>query len=291
MKKFIVLVLLLALRNFAFGQISQLRKSIEKVVADKELELGFALYDFSTGDTLSINGEKRFPMQSVFKFPIALAMLHEVDNKRFTLDQKIYIGKEDLRPGLWSPIEKQFPGGEVYLPLSEILKQTVSLSDNVGCDLLLKLLGGPLVVNDYIHSKGVADIRIQNNEQEIQSSWDVQFDNWVTPDAMIRLLMQFNAKELLLPESHSFLWNVMAETSTGSIKKKLPQNIVIVHKTGHSGYNEEKVSAATNDVGIILAPNGKRLAFAIFITNSKESPEVVGNVIADIAVILLRALQ
>lgn len=230
-------------------------------------------------------------MQSVFKFPIALAMLQEVDNKRFALDQKIYIAKEDLRPGLWSPIEKQYPDGEVYLPLSEILRQTVALSDNVGCDLLLKMLGGPHVVNDYIHGKGIADIRIRNNEQEIQSSWNVQFDNWVTPDAMIRLLMQFNAKKLLSPDSHSFLWNVMAGTSTGSIKKKLPENIVVVHKTGHSGYNESKVSAATNDVGIILAPNGKRMAFVIFISNSKESPEVNGNVIADIAVVLLNALQ
>lgn len=291
MKKIIVLVVLLALKNLAFGQLSQVRNSIEKIVADKKLELGFALYDFSTGDTLSINGEKRFPMQSVFKFPIALAMLHEVDNKKFDLEQKIYLGKEDLRPGLWSPIEKQYPGGEVYLPLSEILKQTVSLSDNVGCDLLLKLLGGPLVVNDYIHGKGIADIRIQNNEQEIQSSWNVQFDNWITPDAMIQLLMQFNAKKLLLPESHSFLWKVMAETSTGSIKNKLPENVVVVHKTGHSGYNEKKVSAATNDVGIMVAPNGKRLAFAIFVADSKEPQEVNANVIADIAVVLLQALQ
>lgn len=291
MKRLIVLIMLLALGRFTFGQISRMRSHIEKIVADKELELGFALYDFSTGDTLSINGEKRFPMQSVFKFPIALAMLHEVDNKKFALNQKIYVGKDDLRPGLWSPIEKQYPAGEVSLPLSEILKLTVALSDNVGCDLLLKLLGGPLVVNDYIHSKGIADIRIQNNEQEIQSSWNVQFDNWVTPDAMIQLLMQFDAKKLLSPESHSFLWNVMAETSTGSIKNKLPKDVVVVHKTGHSGYNEEKVSAATNDVGIIVAPNGKRMAFVIFISNSKESPEINGNVIADIAVELSGALQ
>lgn len=286
MRKFIILIVGIATSCFAFGQVSQVKSKIEKIIADKELVLGFALYDFSTGDTLSINGVKRFPMQSVFKFPIALAMLHEVDNDKFELSQKIHIGKEDLRPGLWSPIEKKYPGGEIQLPLSEILKQTVSLSDNVGCDLLLKLLDGPSFVNKYIHSKGITDICIQNNEQEIQSSWNVQFDNWVTPNAMIQLLKQFEAKELLLPDSHDFLWNIMAETTTGFLKNKLPKNAVIVHKTGHSGYNKEGISAATNDVGIMLLPNGNRIAFVIFITDSKEPEKVNADVIADIATVL-----
>lgn len=60
MKKFFVLVILLTLRCYTFGQMSQIRNSIEEIVADKELELGFALYDFSTGDTLSIMARNAF---------------------------------------------------------------------------------------------------------------------------------------------------------------------------------------------------------------------------------------
>lgn len=286
MKKFILLAIGLIISQFTFGQVSQVKNKIEKIIESKQLELGFALYDFSNGDTLSINGGRRFPMQSVFKFPLALAMLHEVDNNNYELNQNILIRKDDLRNGLWSPIEKRYPHGGVELPLSEIIKYTVSLSDNVGCDLLLKTLGGALNVNKYIHSVGVTDISIKNNEQEIQSSWSVQFENWVTPKAMIQLLKLFNDKTLLLSDTQTFLWNVMAETSTGSIRDKLPKNAIVVHKTGTSGYNDEKISAATNDVGIMVLPNGRRLAFVIFITNSKESPEVNGSVIADIAELL-----
>lgn len=103
---------------------------------------------------------------------------------------------------------------------------------------------------------------------------------------MIQLLRKFNRKELLLSDTHTFLWNVMAETSTGSIRNKLPKNITVLHKTGTSGYNEEEISAATNDVGIMMLPNGTLIAFAIFITNSKEAAEVNAGVIADIAVVL-----
>lgn len=286
MKKYISLIIALVMSHFTFGQLPQVRDEIEKIIKNKQLELGFALYDLSTGDTVSINGDRRFPMQSVFKFPLALAMLHEVDNKNYELNQKMLIGKEDLRPGLWSPIEKKYPTGEILLPLSEIIKYTVAQSDNVGCDFLLKTLGGALNVNKYIHNEGVTDICIKNNELEIQSSWSVQFENWTTPKAMIQLLKQFNDKELLLPDTHTFLWNVMAETSTGSIRNKLPKNAIVVHKTGTSGYNSEKISAATNDVGIMLLPNGKQIAFAIFVANSKEAPEVNADAIADIAVLL-----
>lgn len=290
MNKFIISTIILITSHFAFGQVSQIKNRIENIIENKQLELGFALYDLSTGDTLSINGSKHFPMQSVFKFPLALAMLHEVDKKNYELNQKMLIEKKDLLPGLWSPIQKRYPDGDIRLPLSEIIKYTVAQSDNVGCDFLLKVLGGALNVNKYMHSKGVTDICIKNNEQEIQSSWSVQFENWTTPKAMTQLLKQFNDKKLLLSDTHNFLWNVMAETSTGSIRNKLPGNAIVVHKTGSSGYNHEKISAATNDVGIMSLPNGKQIAFAIFVTNSKEAPEVNADVIAEIAA-LLYALQ
>lgn len=286
MKKFIVLIMAIAISHITFGQTSHIKREIDKIIENKNLKLGFALYDFSNGDTLSIKGDNRFPMQSVFKFPIALAVLNEVDNKKLELNQNIFIREADLHPNLWSPLREKYPQGNVWVPLSEVIKYTVSQSDNIGCDLLLKTLDGALVVNKYIHGKGVTDIRIQNNEQEIQSSWEAQFDNWATPKAIIQLLMQFNNKELLLPDTHAFLWDTMAETSTGSIKNKLPKDVVIAHKTGTSGYNKEKVSAATNDVGIMLLSNGKQIAFAIFITDSKEPAEVNADVIADIAVLL-----
>lgn len=286
MRKIVVLAIAVAISQMTYGQIDQIRTEIEKITENKKLKLGFALYDFSNGDTLSIHGADRFPMQSVFKLPLALAVLDEVDKKRLELNEPVLIEKSDLRPGLWSPIEKKYPQGDVRLTLAEIIKQTVAQSDNVGCDLLLKMLNGPTSVNEYIHSKGVTDICIKNNELEIQSSWNIQFDNWTTPQAMIQLLKRFDNKELLLPDTHTFLWDIMSQTSTGFIKNKLPKEVVVAHKTGHSGYNEDKVSAATNDVGIMVLPNGRKVAFALFITDSREPAETNANLITDIAMLL-----
>ena len=125
---------------------------------------------------------RHFPMQSVFKFHIALAVLSQVDKGRLSLDQKIKIEKKDLLPGLHSPLREKYPNGAT-LPLAEIIRYTVSNSDNVGCDALLRLLGGPQAVEKYFLRNGFKDISIKINEEVMQNNWDLQFQNWTTPKA------------------------------------------------------------------------------------------------------------
>ena len=50
----------------------------------------------------------------------------------------------------------------------------------------------------------------------------------------------------------------------------LPAGTPVAHKTGTSGTNDKGLSAATNDVGIIILPNGQHLAVAVFITDSYD---------------------
>jgi beta-lactamase class A len=49
-----------------------------------------------TGEFVSFNGNKRFPMQSVYKVPIAMVMLHQVDAGKFSLTDTIPIAKTDI---------------------------------------------------------------------------------------------------------------------------------------------------------------------------------------------------
>ncbi|MBA4053785.1 MAG: class A beta-lactamase, partial [Marivirga sp.] len=78
--------------------------------------------DLESGDTIIINGKKQFPMQSVYKFPVAMAVLHQVDQGKLSLNQKIHVAKNDLLPNTWSPLREKYPSGNVEVPLSEILE-------------------------------------------------------------------------------------------------------------------------------------------------------------------------
>lgn len=278
---FIITIMLLCLGQSSFAQMQTLQREVESIVADKNLKLGLSIYDFQTGKTLSINGNKRFPMQSVYKFQIGLAVLNNVDNGICTLSDTIVIEKKDLHPELWSPIRDTYPNG-VSMPLSNVITYAVAQSDNSASDLLLSILGGPDKVQNYIQVKGIRKMHIKNTEREIQSSWDLQFQNWTTPNEMIKLLTLFNNEKLLQSNTHHFIWQVMLQTKTGSIRNLLPPDATVAHKTGHSGKGNGNITAANNDVGIFIFPDGRRIAFAIFITDSSEPSETNYTVIAQL---------
>jgi beta-lactamase class A/beta-lactamase class A VEB len=237
-------------------------------------------------NTLSVNGDSRFPMQSVFKFHIALALLAEIDEGTFSLDQKIKIEKKDLLPNLYSPIREKYPTG-ADLKLSEILKYTVSESDNVGCDVLLRLLGGPQVVEGYFVKKQFKDVSIKINEEVMQNNWELQYQNWTTPKAATAILTSFynNNEKHLSTMTHDFVWKLMRQTETGKnrLRGQLPVSAIVAHKTGSSGTNRDGITAATNDIGVISLPQGKHFFISVFVTNSRETANTNEKIIADIA--------
>ncbi|WP_428659285.1 class A beta-lactamase, subclass A2 [Runella sp.] len=263
-----------------------LRQKIQQIVSTKHAVVGVAIMGNNGKDTLSINGNGHFPMQSVFKLHIALAILSQIDKGKFSFDQKIKIEKQDLLPDLYSPIREKYPQGTT-LTMAEILTPTVAESDNVGCEKLLKLIGGPQAVEDYFRKNNFKNISIKINEEVMQANWELQFQNWTTPKAANEVLTSFyyNRKKLLSTKSHSFIWDVMKKTETGKdrLKGQLPKNTVVAHKTGSSGVNKEGLTAAVNDIGIVFLPNGQHFFISVFVTASKENAATNEKIIADIS--------
>lgn len=169
--------------------------------------------------------------------------------------------------------------------LSELLQYTVAQSDNNGCDILFRLSGGPEKVNEYIHKLGIKNIAIVATEHEMHQAWNLQFSNWVTPYAMVKLLGLFYKGDILSSTSRNFLLKTMENTVTGpdKIKGLLPPGTIVTHKTGSSGRNAEGIKAADNDAGIVTLPDGKHFAIAVFITHSSESDEENARITAEIS--------
>ena len=281
-----LLILTFYLQSYvANSQTGLLKNKIEQITKAKQAKVGVAILGLDGKDTLTINGNGHFPMQSVYKFHLALAVLNQVDKGKLSLNQKIYINKTDLRKDTWSPLRDKYPNGNVNIALSELIGFTVSQSDNNSCDFLFKFIGGPKKVNDYIHSLGVKDVAIMSNEEVMQADWNVQYTNFSTPVAAVQLLEKFHKKHILSKTSQDFLWKTMVETTTGSTKIKalLPKIAILAHKTGWSGSNKDGLTGATNDIGIVTLPNGKQFIIAIFVTNSMEKEATNDRMIAEIA--------
>ena len=276
--------------NFCLGQTPELKKEIEIIVGGKDLKLGFALYDFSTGKSISINGNDKYPMQSVFKFPIGVALLDCVSRGEFALSDSVTLTKADLSPDLWSPIRERWPEG-VRLPLVSVMTYMVAHSDNIATDFLIHKIGGVARIQDIVNRLGAKKINIRNTEAEIQGSWSVQFDNWTTPNAMVDFLRLMNDGKLLDKANTAVLWEIMASASSGSVNRLVPKTVTFARKTGYSGANSQGIIAAQNDVGIIELEDGRRVAYAIFLTDSTLGTDAGYDILAQIGKAIWKAYE
>ena len=285
MRKYLLLTIILV-SGFCFSQ--NLKKEILQITKDKNGTVAVSVLDFGNDKSVHINGNKKLPMLSVFKFHIGLAVLNEVDQGKLNLDQKILIKKSDLLENTWSPIRERFPEGDIEMPLGLLIKYTVAESDNNGCDILLRLIGGTETVQKFINSKGVRNFTIKVNEEQMHQGFEFMYLNTTTANSANQLLKDFRDKKIVSKTSTDFLMTTMLETSTGKNKivAQLPESVPVAHKTGSSGKNEKGLTIAENDIGIVTLPGGKSYALSIFVSDSMESAETNTKMIADISKIV-----
>jgi beta-lactamase class A len=259
----------------------ELRDRIEQISQVAQGRVGVTATVLETGASVALNGNQRFPMQSVYKFPIAMAVLAQVDQGNLKLDQKIRVESSDIVQGS-QILERNSQGME--FSLAELLQYMVSESDNTACDMLLRLIGEPQNVTEYIRDLGVNDIVVANTEEELGQDPTVQYRNYATPDAAVNLLRALHEGEGLSESSQALLLRWMTETPTGlkRIKGLLPAETVVAHKTGTSR-TVDGVTAATNDVGLVTLPTGQHMAIAVFVSDSQATDAIREEVIAKVA--------
>jgi beta-lactamase class A len=282
------IILILNSCNTSKSNANVLKQTILQILANKNATVGVSLIANNGMDTIAINGNKHMPMQSVFKFHIALAVLAEIDKGKLAIDKKIEIKKNQLLPqDVWNPLRDDHPNGGTFT-IKELIQYSVSHSDNLACDILIKLIGTPKTVEEYIKSNGIADIQITYNEKDMQAKWENMYQNWTTAIAASKTLELFynNKNNLLSTNSYNFFWTTNKETSTGKnrIKSQLPSKTIIAHKTGYSGTNKATgITGAVNDIGIVFLPNGQYFILSVFVSQSKEDLATNEKIIADIA--------
>lgn len=287
--KYIGLVFLL-IPQLTFAQqnksIQLLQERIKHIIdtAGGNIGVGVQGLDFKGGFIL--NGAHEYPMMSVFKFPLAFAILDQVDKGQLKLSQRFHMPKETLDTNTWSPMVKDFPNQDLDMTLADLLTYTVSKSDNNACDFLYsQVAGGPAAVNQYLHNKGVKDISIVYTEGEMEKDWALQYKNWCKPAGALKLLQLLHNQQLLSKSSNDFLTQIMRELPDWGkrITVLLPPTTELIHKTGASGVNSQGIMAAFNDIGIVTLPNGKHLAIAVFVSDFKAPTERGISVIAAIS--------
>jgi beta-lactamase class A len=230
------------------ANLSSLEQQLSSMVANRSADIGIAALDLNTGETVSIKGNTPFPMASTVKVAIAALYLAQVDHGRRSLDDTI--NGQSAR---------------------SLMARMLIHSDNRATDILLKDLGGPSAVHDWLKDNGVSGLRVDRTIAQLLSAkrdlWDRRDSS--TPVAMVDLLKRIYKAELIKPESRDYLLDLMAQCQTGKNRMRaLLPGVPVEHKTG-------TLDGLTDDVGFISLPDGRRVAVAIFARGGTDRPRTI----------------
>jgi beta-lactamase class A len=239
--------------------------------------VGIVAVHLETGHRVGLHENDLFPLESVFKLPVAIEVLAQVDAGRLALDQPVALVEADRRGGM---------GPALAVParttVGALLEEMLVRSDNTACDKLLALVGGPAVVGARMKALGLPEIAIVHTEKELAAG---KGGNVATPAALAELVGKLARAELgLAPPRQALLRALLGrvETGTARLKAGLPSGAALEHKTG-TGPVRQGLSEATNDVGLVTLPDGTHLALAVFVRDARADEATRERTIADVA--------
>lgn len=279
--------------------------------------LGAAILDLQTGEMQGVNADKPMPMQSVFKLPLGIYVMHLADQGRLSLEDEVSLTKADLSVS-WSPIADRFDERQDYT-IEELIRAAVAQSDNTAADVLMKRTGGPEALTRFFQERGFEDFRVDRYEYELQPQsvgLPVFEGQWIGSEAIwealeavpleaqkaamtvyladprdrmsagtaVRMLAALESGKLLSAEMTGKMMEILESTTTGAgrLKAGVPDGATVYHKTG-TGAGVDRVNSATNDIGIVELADGRKFAIAVFLAGSEQPEEERERLIADVA--------
>ena len=261
-----------------------LQKQIRSIAAHAKGKVEVACALPASALNCDVDATAHPPMQSVFKLPLAMTVLHQVELGKMPLSGSARFRPEDrILPTAYSPLQTKYPAANVDVPLNTLLELAVGQSDNVAADILLRLVGGPQVVQTYVGSLGVTGFQLMDDEKAMHGDQTLQYRNWFAPRGAVELLRRLADRSPLTAEHTALLLGWMRPAvPTKRLQGDLPPGTSVAHKSGTSDV-VKGVAAATNDIGLITLPDGRQLALAVFVTDAKADQATREEVIAQIA--------
>lgn len=265
-------------------------------------KLGLAAVHLESGRTAYLHPDEAFPMASTYKVPIAMELLHRVDEGEFGLDHMIELDLSDLSPGS-GVLGRLFDDPGVSLSVLNLMELMLLISDNSATDLCLKTAGGGERVTARMTELGVEGVRVARSTADLitdyvgaeglpprsertratyteyyekvseedramaRDGFEADARDTATPRGMADLLVKIWNGEGLSPESRDLLLDIMerCETGAGRLKGRLPEGTVVAHKTGTIG-------RTTNDVGIVYLPSDAGHVVVVAFVKDSDDP-------------------
>ncbi|NVD44716.1 serine hydrolase [Qipengyuania atrilutea] len=253
-------------RSFEARYETAFEQRIAELANGSNGRIGIAAVDLSSGYDLAILGDQRFPMASTSKIAVAATFLEGVEKGRWTLSSEFPLLYPKRSARFSSEVAPVAEGK--HLPAIELIELMITRSSNPATDALLRVVGGPSAVNDWMRRNGIREFSLDRDiatlvrdDGEFNPATYIDKRDSATPRAMIELLQGLYQGKYLSAQSRRVILGAMSRTVTGSrrIKALIPDEATVSHKTG-------SLNNTSSDIGLIETPDGRTIAVAIYVT-------------------------
>jgi beta-lactamase class A len=261
----------------------QLSEKLKKLCNTSGGKVSVAVIHVETGKQAVVDASNELPLFSVYKVPLAITVLKNIEEGRLKLDQKVHVGPEDVVPG-WTGNTQRWKR-PVNLTIKELEELSIIESDNTSSEKLLQLVGGPSAVTERMRSFDLEHININTTRKEYVATRSNP--NTGSALGIVKLLVRLQRGELLQLSGTELLIGMMERSKIGlnRLRGNLPAGTRVAAKSGSGDPNPKtKLASSTNDVGLIALPNRRgHLAMAVLLHDSTLADAQQEKLIADLA--------
>ena len=294
-----------------------LEARLRAIVRSASGRCGVTAKHLGNGAIARVNASTPIPLLSVVKLPVAVVVLDGVDQGRWSLSTPITLLARDMHPR--GELGDRYPRGGGPVRLHRLLDLMITRSDNTSADALMRLVGGPLAVTEWLERHGIRDLRVDRTERGLGNDWHgvapgadtmgsaeeirelrarvpaavhdsaaramlVDPRDTGTAEACVDLLERLWRGDLLSAAMTDTLKSLLARCKTAPhrLPAHLPRGTRVARKTGTGG-TSAGVTVAINDVGVIRLPNGEEVAIAVLVGEPRGSVRRAERLIARVA--------
>jgi len=276
-------------------RLGALRDSLEHIAAGAPGETGIAIIT-DRGDTLTVNNADKYPLMSVFKLHQAIALCHMLEQRGIPTDTVVEIDDSRLNPDTWSPMLRDHTERPVRITVSELLRYTLTQSDNNASNYLFESIGSVGETDHHIATLIPREsFRLSVTEAEMWGDHSLAYSNHSSPLGAARLIERLFTDSILGTRNLAFLRTTLRECSTGKDRIAAPlegkTGVTVAHKTGSGFRNADGLLSAHNDVAFITLPDGRHYTLAVLVKASAGPEPEASALIARISALTHAALS
>lgn len=213
------------------SDMNTLKKNVIEIISTESENYGVYIKDLESGLSFEINGDIEFPPASIYKVPLAIITLVDVDSGKYSLETEFLVTEEQMPYTFDRLAQRKVP---YNISINEHLKYLIIYSDNAAMTTLEDRNGGVTEIQDRL----VNELGINNITRK---------PHITTLIAVGGFFEGLYNNQYLSKESNQLLIDLLKNVTSGHnnrIVAGVPEGIDVAHKIGNLNKTHE-------DAGIV----------------------------------------